>query len=397
MEPRAVFERVPAVGIAPPTLFKSFWMGGFESACQLNTQCRRIDMIARTQHDSQADLDYANLRRVGISTARDGIRWPLIETAPGVYDFSSFDSQLNASIRHGVQVLWNLCHYGWPDDLDLFSADFVPRFARYCAAVARHIRARSDDTMLFCPINEMSFLAWAIGERLIIHPVRPGRAEEAKHQIIRAAIAGMEAIWQIDPTSRFAHIDPIIRVLPKSDHPDDIAAARAQHNAQYAAWDMIAGRLNPELGGAAKYLDVVGVNYYHSNQWIQPDVRLPWEAKPRDPRYAPFNVMLRECYDRYQRPIFVAETSHFGAGRAQWLEEMAQACCDARQDGIPLEGLCIYPIIDRPDWENDDHWHNSGLWDLLPDHQGKLQRVLHGEYAAALRDAQRSMRLHGCI
>ena len=31
---------------------------------------------------------------------------------------------------------------------------------------------------------------------------------------------------------------------------------------------MIAGRLWPQLGGEAKLLDIVGLNYYHDNQWI---------------------------------------------------------------------------------------------------------------------------------
>ena len=54
--------------------------------------------------------------------------------------------------------------------------------------------------------------------------------------------------------------------------------------------------------------------------------------------------------------------------------------------GVPMEGITIYPIIDRPDWDNLDHWHNSGLWDLIPDEQGVLQRVLNQEYAAVFRE-----------
>ena len=31
---------------------------------------------------------------------------------------------------------------------------------------------------------------------------------------------------------------------------------------------MIAGDLHPELGGARKYLDIIGVDYYPWTQWI---------------------------------------------------------------------------------------------------------------------------------
>jgi len=41
-----------------------------------------------------------------------------------------------------------------------------------------------------------------------------------------------------------------------------------------------------------------------------------------------------------------------------------------------MERVTIYPIIDRPDWDDLALWHNSGLWDLVADEEGILQRVL---------------------
>jgi hypothetical protein len=69
-------------------------------------------------------------------------------------------------------------------------------------------------------------------------------------------------------------------------------------------------------------------------------------------------------------------------------EEVGQA----RRAGVCVEGICIYPIIDRPDWEDPDHWHNSGLWDLRRNGNGKLERVLSAEYAGELRRAQARLR-----
>jgi hypothetical protein len=53
-----------------------------------------------------------------------------------------------------------------------------------------------------------------------------------------------------------------------------------------------------------------------------------------------------------------------------------------------MEGICLYPILDRPDWEDPDHWHNSGLWDLRRNGNGALERVLNQEYAAELLRSQ---------
>jgi hypothetical protein len=93
-------------------------------------------------------------------------------------------------------------------------------------------------------------------------------------------------------------------------------------------------------------------------------------------------------FDRYQRCLFIGETSHFGVGRGPWLREIYDEVKTAIGNGVPLEGITIYPILDRPDWDNLDHWHNSGLWDLIPDEHGVLQRVLNEEYAVVLREIQ---------
>jgi hypothetical protein len=96
--------------------------------------------------------------------------------------------------------------------------------------------------------------------------------------------------------------------------------------------------------------------------------------------------LLAEVYDRYRRPLFIGETSHFGVGRGPWLKEVYEEVQTAIRMGVPMEGITIYPIIDRPDWDDLEHWHNSGLWDLIPDEHGNLQRVLNEEYAAVLKE-----------
>jgi UDP-galactopyranose mutase len=368
-------------------LFRSFWIGGFESASHINKSGARIDMVSATQHDVQVDQDYARLAGWGIQTVREGVRWHLVESDHD-FDFSSLEMIVDAARRHRVQVIWALCHYGWPDDLDILTPGFVGRFARYCGRTARFIADHSDGIQFYTPVNEISFLAWAAGEKAYFHPHREDVGTALKHQLVRASIAGMEAIWAVDPTARIMHTEPLIHVLTPRDRPDLARAAADQRAAQFEAWDMLCGAMEPQLGGHPRYLDIVGVNYYHANQWEHPDQRLRWEDTPRDPRWLPFSALLAEVYYRYWRPVVVSETSHFGSGRGRWIREVAEEVARAREAGVDVEGLCIYPIIDRPDWENPDHWHNSGLWDLERDAAGRLQRVLCRDYAEALRLAQ---------
>lgn len=377
----------PASDRAASRLFRSFWLAGFESACHINGRGDRLDLVRATQHDLQLREDYARIRQFGFRGVRESARWHLMDRGRRL-DFSLVLPVLRAAAAEDVQVLWTLCHYGWPDDLNLFSAGFVERFARYAAALARVVSDHGDEVPFYTPINEISFFAWAAGETGYIHPHRTGVGGELKRQLVRAAIAGMEAIREVDPRARFIHVDPLIHVIPPRGRPDLARAAADQRASQFDAWDMLAGGMHPDLGGHPRYLDIVGVNYYHANQWEYPDRRLRWEDAPRDRRWVPLRFLLEEVYTRYDRPLVISETSHFGGGRGRWLREVTDEAAATRARGVPLEGLCIYPIIDRPDWDDPQHWHNSGLWDLRPCPDGRLQRVPCEEYLKVLQEAQ---------
>ena len=68
-------------------LFSSVFIAGFECSTHVLRDGKRLDLIARTQHDRFVREDFARLREAGITTARDGFRWHLIEKTPGSYDF----------------------------------------------------------------------------------------------------------------------------------------------------------------------------------------------------------------------------------------------------------------------------------------------------------------------
>ncbi|HVG12821.1 MAG TPA: hypothetical protein VM843_07445, partial [Flavisolibacter sp.] len=274
--------------------FKSFMMGGFEAACHINGQGRRLDMIAQTQHDIQAEQDYALLKGQGIQTVRDGVRWPLIERAPCVYDFSSLEPMAAAAKKQGIQVIWTLCHYGWPDDLDVFSSEFVSRFAAFGKAVATFLQQYSDSAHLFTPVNEISYFCWVGGEVGTVYPYAKGRGYEMKQQLVRAALACMDAIWMISPNAHFVHVEPLIHVAVPPNRPDLKEEAKADHATQFEAYDMIAGVLHPELGGAPKYLDIVGTNFYHENQWFYRGDYVPWNDGSPDPAWVPLHYLIEQ-------------------------------------------------------------------------------------------------------
>lgn len=376
-------------------LFRSFWIGGFECSSQINSAGARLDMSAALQHDLYAADDYRRLKEVGIATARDGLRWHRIDRG-GALDFSTWLPMLEAARREGVQVIWDLFHYGWPDGLDFFSADFVSRFARFAGEAARLHREHTDETPFFSPVNEISFFTWA-ASRDLMFPYAHGRDGEIKRQLVRANIAAIDAIRAVTPDARLISPEPLIHTVPPKRSPRRRAPARQQNESQFEAWDMLAGRAAPELGGAEHYLDVVGLNFYAANQWQVPGGRkLHWDAGSDDPRWMPLHKLIAGVHERYKRPLFLAETSHYGIGRAPWIDETAAECAEALRLGVPFEGICLYPILDRFDWEDRRHWHNSGLWDMRRARDGHYIRTLNETYAEALKRAQILLPPQGC-
>lgn len=189
------------------------------------------------------------------------------------------------------------------------------------------------------------------------------RADAARQQLVRATLAACDAIWLADPRARLLHCDPLIHIVPDPADPASDVLAREMCDTQYQAWDTLSGRRNPELGGTPRYLDLIGVNDYHDNQWEQgSNQRLHWHLG--DSRRLPLHRMLQQVWQRYQRSLLLAETSHVGSGRGRWSPEIAAQVAQAQLAGVELPGICLYPILDRPLWEETTFWTRSGLWDL---------------------------------
>lgn len=332
-----------------PSVFASFIQGGFECSTHNRPDGRRLDSLAATGHDVNTLNDYQQLGDFGIATVRDGLRWHLIEQNTGEYVWSSFLPMLRAARSTKTQVIWDLMHYGWPGYLDVWSPNFVRHFARFASNVARVVKSETDAIPFYCPINEISYLAWGGGDAAYLNPFAYGRSFELKTQLVRAAIAAMEEILLVEPRARFVHCEPLIHIVPETSRPGERLEAERARQAQFQAFDMITGGLWPQLGGDPRLLDIVGVNYYPQNQWSIAGPTL----SPSDSRSRPFRALISEVYSRYGKPILVAETGTESDGRAAWFASIISEVVQARRAGIPVEGACLYPIIDHVGWEND--------------------------------------------
>ena len=367
-------------------LFSSYVLGGFECTTGSNREGDWIDLIDETRHLRRADADYRRLCEVGIRAVRDGIRWPLVDKGRGFYDFfPPVEPLVRAARRYRVDVVWDLFHFGYPAGLDLMSAAFPARFAAYCAACARYLRDRLQGTLWFTPVNEPSYFSWVAGEIGRFAPYLSGRQYELKCAPVRAAIAGIDAIRDKVPDARFLNADPLCNVAPRDGACESLRAARLFNDVQvFESWDMLCGRSRPELGGSRAHLDVVGINYYWNSQselgregeWLDDS----------DRRRVPLRDLIRSVHERYGGSLVISETSHWGAHRARWLAELAEEVASVQGAGVPVEGICVYPVIGMFDWHRPRRWMPMGLWDC--DSARGMRRLVHQPTLDALAGMQ---------
>lgn len=364
---RAESEAPATVRDFTPTLFDSFFLGGFECSTHRRGDGRRLDVIAATQHDTFALQDYRQLREHDISAIRDGVRWHLVEQQPGQYDWSSLLPMLRAGEQAGAQITWDLMHFGWPDHLDVFSGAFVDHFARYAGAFARLHLTETGRAPMLCPINEISFLSHGGGEMGWINPGTTGRGAEMRRNLVRASIAAADAVRAAAPGATVMAIEPLVHIAAGAGQdPARIAALNAE---QHVALDMLDGQLEPGLGGGENCFDVVGMNYYWNHRWVHHGGRIG----AGDPRYRPLARLMQDYQERYERPIFLSETGIEGPERPEWLNYIGRAMRDAVLAGVKLEGICIYPIMSHPGWD-DDRYCANGLLEMAP-HDGTRRPV----------------------
>ncbi|MEI6947893.1 amine oxidase [Paraflavisolibacter sp. H34] len=389
-----IFTGLPGTNLPVPQRhnpFQSFWMGGYECSDKLNAHGNRVDLLTATGHLHLLEEDYRRIQDFGIRTVREGIRWSFVEKQPYTYDWSTVERLIRTGMQCGIQQVWDLCHFGYPDDLSPLHPHFTRRFVALCREFVRFYRSVDPDReLIVTPINEVSFLSWLGGDVAGTAPYAIRMGWEVKYHLMRAYIQGVSAMKEADPSVRILTTEPLVQIVPPLEATEqEVVDAAIQHELQYQATDMLCGRICPELGGTPEHMDMLGVNFYFNNQWeLGYRQLLPWANEGNDPRWRPFSALAQEAYNRYQQPIVLTETSHPGEHRPEWISYIARECTLLLQQDVPFWGVCLYPIIDRPDWDNLSHWHSSGLWDAELLEDLPPGRLLNLPYADALRQAQ---------
>jgi len=359
----------------------SFVWGGFECTYALN-KSKRLDILALTRHDVLCREDYRLLKEMGITTVREGLSSSEIHKEQGLYDFSRFEKMMRIAAEEGIKIVWDLNHFNFPEWLDPFSEEFALAFTEYAVQALRTIAKHSKGEIWVVPWNEPSFFSWIAGEEGVWAPFGNKRGGELKYKIIQAVISAMKAMREENSQVRFMHTDPIM--YRKARFGDKISQESVNffNEIRFHSWDMLSGRMNPELGGDPGFIDAIGVNFYIQNeQWEWRNPKNPDEIRRisihfRNPKFVPFSSLLQEIFLRYGKPIVIAETGSFGAKRATWWGYVLGQIEIARTKlCLPIWGVCAYPVIDDPNWYTGK-LNNSGLWDFETDDKS-CRRIPH--------------------
>ncbi len=360
--------------MTPQNLFNSFFMAGFECSSHRRKDGVRLDLIKATSHDKHALGDYRRCAELGLKTIRDGLRWHLIEKAPGVYDWSSWQPMVEAAREAGVQMIWDIFHYGSPDFIDQRSPEFIAAYARFAAAAVAKHRELTGQAPLVCPVNEISFFTWAV-ETGYFPPEDTKKGGWFKRQLVRAAIAGIDSMRAAEPGCRFIWAEPLIHVAPRDLSRAEKKRANDYRLAQFEAYDLLMGRSEPELGGRPDTIDVIGLNFYPHNQWYFQGPTVPMGHH----EYRPLADMLVETWERFQKPIFMAETGAEGSGRPAWLHYVCDEVRTAMARGVDFNGICLYPVTGYPGWDNSRHCDVGLFTPVLSDGERRLFEPLAAE------------------
>ena len=326
-------------------------MAGFECSSHRRADGVRLDLLRATAHDRFALQDYRAVARLGLSGVRDGLRWHRIETAHGTYEWDSWLPMVDAAEKADVEVTWDIFHYGLPDFHDPRSDDFPKVYADYAAAAAEKYLAHTGHAIRACPLNEISFYAWALDEQYFPPSVADHPRGWIKRRLIQAAVAAAHAMEDVCPGRRFFWAEPLIHVAPHDLRRETVRRAEANRQSQFEVYDMLMGFAAPDLGGHPEMVDAIGLNFYPHNQWYFEGPTIPMGQH----EYRPLRDMLMEVWKRYSRPLFIAETGAEGTARPAWLHYVCDEVRAAMDEGVPIEAICIYPITEYPGWDNGRH------------------------------------------
>lgn len=350
------------------------WLVGIEDTCvyPADALAAPLDEHELTGHTSHWRDDLALAASLGATAIRYGVSWPLVNTAPGVYDWSVLDEVIPVMTgEFGLVMVADLVHYGTPTWLaDSFAdAGYPQAIADFAGALAARYR---DSLSHFTPLNEPVTTASFCGLRGVWPPALTGwRGWVAVGVPMALGIArSSAAIRAANPNAVIVHVEASTLIV--SDRSELDEHAELLRAIGWLPTDLVLGRVtasHPMYGwlrahGASPsdldwlvanptVIDLMGVNYYPDltpRRLVQREAQVSQVS--HDQWSAGFIAVMSAFAERYGIPLLVTETSIEGDDelRVAWVQAAAAASAELVEVGLDIRGLTWWPLFDFVDW-----------------------------------------------
>ena len=192
------------------------------------------------------------------------------------------------------------------------------------------------------------------------------RGWELKIALVRAAIAGIDAIRLACPDARIVNVDPLCRVaLPGRPARPCRGGARLQRAPRLPG---LGHAERPAHAGARRQprppryrrhqllLDQpVGVAHPAASTGSIPPLA------DDDPRRLPLRDLVRSVWERYGGEIIITRDEPYRRhARRRGCARSRRNAEALLREGVPLRGVCLYPILGMPEWHDPDIWTPMG-------------------------------------
>ena len=242
-----------------------------------------------------------------------------------------------AAEAEGAEVIWDLLHYGWPDDLDIWTPGFVDRFAAFARAAARALPRDDRRRALLVPGQRDLVPGLGRRRRRLSQPLRPrprlraqgpARPRRASPRCTRCAT--------VDPARPLRPLRAADRDPPRPRHrppaPGGRGLARRAVPGLRADRRDGCGRRSAAIRASSTSS---GSNYYPTNQWIHggPPIGAEPPAAP-----AALGPALRGLTPASAGRSSSPRPAPRARAARHWLRTVAAEVRRARARGVPVEG-----------------------------------------------------------
>lgn len=314
------------------------------------------------------DEDLNCLKVLNVKAYRMGIEWARIEPEEGKFDMKAVEHYrgvLQKLKENNIQVVLTLWHWTLPLWISkqggLTNKDIVSHFVRYSKLMVNEL---GDLVDYWVTLNEPLMI---IGHGYLDGKFPPNKKWDllGSVKLFNNYIKIHKEIYKIIH-NKFPMAKVSIAMTTgclEPAHKWNVIEVLMAKTAHYFRNELFVNKVY-------KYLDYIGVNYYHHDRivWYPPFKKnLNKEVDDRGWEFYPkglYNVLKK--YKKYQKPILILENGTADADdhlRPKYIKEHLQYVHKAIQEGVDVQGYFYWSLTDNFEWA-EGFWPKFGLYSV---------------------------------